>query len=255
MDHNTEAGVTELLRRATHGMTPNAGDLLEHATESGRRTRRRHLAATALLGLGVLAGSVAVAPAIVDSLAGGDSGAAGVPADHSSTRRHLAVSPDQFAQTLSRLLPGDDPRSDLSNQFNKVDGVRSGSLVWRGSTIFVGIDSAADPITDHPGGNYGSGPSPSPRPAPKTAADWCHAMDGDRCTELPNGDWTNSNDAAEPGDPSNFQTTYTLFTTDGYMIFAQAHGLDPHVATRATSSPLTVAQLRDIVENGGWLAK
>jgi hypothetical protein len=78
-------------------------------------------------------------------------------------------------------------------------------------------------------------------------------MAGEQCQELPNGDWTSSTDTAEPGNPSNFQTTYALYTTDGYMIFAQALGLNAHVASRASSSPLSVSQLRDIVENDVWM--
>lgn len=253
MNDHTDSGVTDLLQRVTRDLTPDVADLLERATEQGRRTRRRHLAATALVGAGVLAGSVAAVPAIVDSLPGGSSGVAGVASNPTPNRRHVAVPESKFAETLSDLLPGHDPRTDLSDSFNQVDGVTSGTLMWHGAQVLVGIDTAPDPITDGSGASYEAGPSPSPRPAPKTPADWCRAMAGDQCQELPNGDWASSNDAAEPGNPSNFQITFALYTTDGYMVLAQTHGLTDQAEGRALESPLSVAQLRDIAESDAWL--
>lgn len=255
MNDNIEAGVTDLLHRAAEDFHPPVSQLLERAAERGRRTRRRHLAVTVVATSFAIAGIGAITPALSHLVPGTHAGRADVASDLPAGRRHIAVPDDDLAQTLSALLPGNDPRTHLTNERNAIDGVLSGSLTWHGARITIGIDDAPDLIVDNPGGSDSNGPSPSPRPAPKSPAAWCRSMAADQCHALPNGDWMSSSDAAEPGDPANFQTNYALYTSDGYLVFGQAAGLTRPVGGRALSSPLTLAQLQAIVESDVWLTR
>jgi hypothetical protein len=246
-------GVTDLLERATRWLTPDVARIIEHGTTRGRRTRRRHLASATVAAVAVLGGFAVVLPTLSGWVSGANPSDPSAASDPGPTRRHIAVSQDQFAQTLSTLLPGDDTRTDLAVEADSAGAV-AGSLTWHGAQVSLRIDDTPDPITDNPEGTYGAGPSPSPRPAPTTARDWCLAMGSPgRCRELPNGDWASSSIGFD-GDASNhagWQTYFGLFTTDGYMVGAWASSL-PDRGVDGREPVLTVPQLRTIAESDIW---
>ena len=252
MNDNKLEGVTDLLDRATHDLVPNTARLIQAGTARGRRLQRRRRATTGLATLAVLGAVASVVPMLGAGGGVGDSQVtvATVP---EPVRRDIAVPAEEMASTLARLLPGDDPRTDLTTGTDS-DGLKTGTLTWHGAHIRIGIDDTPDPIVDAPGTTYDASPTPSPRPAPTTPQAWCLAVSG-TCGELPNGDWASSNDAAEPGNPGNWQRTFVLYTTDGYMVLASSIPLRPDEnGTPATQPVLTVAQLRDIAESDVWLS-
>ncbi len=55
-------------------------------------------------------------------------------ADPGADRREVAVSPDDLARTLSTLLPGEAPRTDLRVESGP-DGTHRGTLTWRGARV------------------------------------------------------------------------------------------------------------------------
>jgi hypothetical protein len=249
----TDAGVTALLERATRGLQPDVARLVAQGTARGRRTRRRHLVATTVSTL-VLAGAAVVMPSL-GSGGGAASDRTTVAADPGSDRREVAVSPADLARTLSTLLPGKAPRTDLWVESGS-DGAHRGTLTWRGARVTVAIDDAPDVIVDDPGATYGDGSSAEPRPAPATAGDWCRAM-GNRCRELPGGDWASSSRGfdGDPADPAGWQASFVLYTRDGYLVLAQASSLDDGAPGRARFPVLSVRELRGIATSGVWFGR
>jgi hypothetical protein len=218
---------------------PDDGFLALDLVSVGRsRVRRRGglLALGTAAAVAALAGGVSLLP---------NEGRSQATTPTTQPGRQVAVAEDQLALTLSRLLPGNSPVSELRNE-QSTDGSVAGILTWRGGSVFIRLDeSPAESPAPDPA-------SPAPGSLPSTARQWCEQVSA-RCHGLPNGDWVSSGRASEPTNPSNWQARYVLYTADGFMVAAGVDNLAPRPGA-ATKPVLSVAALRRIAEDPVWLA-
>ena len=241
---NDQLAVVGLLTRTADTLEPDIERLVSSGVARGRARRRRRRVGTGLAAAAALTAGVVAVPHVVADHTAEEVGYA------DGGRRSLAVVPGEIAPTLASLLPGDSTPSRLSDGFTSTNGMISGDLLWRGAKITVGIDSSSEDPGD-PDGVPGA-VSVDQLPAGLSPEQWCEALAGDRCRPLGDGSWANSNDAHEPGNPGNWQTGFSLFTADGYLIVATANNGQGWLKDPAPEPVLTVDQLRDIAQSDVW---
>jgi hypothetical protein len=280
---NDEDFTVALLVRVVDDLSPDVPALVSAGTQRGRVLSRRRRVALGVAGTTLLAvGAVALGQ--LPNVATEGEATRDAESFGADTRRSLAVTPADLAPTLSRLLPGEEPRTEVGKGVTLPSGMMRAGLVWHGARVSIGIDPSSEDRTPGvltlaelqaflDGRPIDSFSSPEERaewvPAGLGPQDWCDVVasraaaaapaGGEQrgaCTSLGGGNWASWHSIADmsvdgSGGATNWETSYELYTDDGYLIQVQAHGVRG-VEDPATSPVLSTEQLREIAESKTW---
>ncbi|MBD3923686.1 hypothetical protein IEZ26_03565 [Nocardioides cavernae] len=253
-----DTGVTELLRRASDGLTPNVDRLVSGGIARGRAHRRRARIGTTVASLAVIGvvGGVAV---VVPRLGEADSASSGVADRPDAVTSRAAdpdrpppadelralVDPDAMATTLLAMT-GASRLDSYAVDATSADLQRVAHVVVDGAEVSFRIRWYNNPLVVADGGEP-LPPSHVCDPAPDTD-----------CTTLPDGSRLLREEvrpAGGTGVPTSFQErTLTLATADGWQIDVIARNTsgEKEGSVMWDQPVLTMEEMQAIATSDAW---
>lgn len=255
-----ESGVTELLRRASDGLTPDVDRLVGGGITRGRARQRRARIGTTVASLAVI-GVIGTLAAVVPQLGDPDGrGAETEVADRRDAVTTRAADPDRPppADELRPLVPPQQMADALremtgATEVRSVEVDQSGQDLPRlyyatveGAQVSFRIRWYNNPVVVQDGGQP-LAPSVVCEPAPDVD-----------CTTLPDGSRLLRQEAyaSGGGSPAYQERTVTLGTADGWQIdvIARNTAVEKEGEVVADAPVLTIEQLEALATSDAWYA-